>query len=182
MNYYSPFESFGIVDAKVPSVLETFEETIQFVDGRYEVSLPWKEFHPTLPDNFGLSEKRLNGLLRRLLQDPDTLREYDATIRYQLQQGIVEVVEQPHADEVEKVHYLPHHAVVRQEKKTTKLRVVYDASARSNGPSLNDCLHSGPKFDQKIFDILLRFRLHRCAVMADIEKAFSDDIHDSARP
>ena len=49
-------ESFGIVDAKVPSVLETFEETIQFVDGRYEVSLPWKKFHPTLPDNFGLSE------------------------------------------------------------------------------------------------------------------------------
>ena len=98
-----------------------------------------------------------------------TLREYDATIRYQLQQGIV----QPHADEVEKVHYLPHHAVVvRQEKKTTKLRVVYDASARSNGPSLNDCLHSGPKLDQKIFDFLLRFRLHRCAVMADIEKAF----------
>ena len=58
------------------------------------------------------------------------------------------------------------------DKKTTKLRVVYDASARSNSPSLSNCLHSGPKFDQKIFDILLRFRLHRCAVMADIEKAF----------
>jgi hypothetical protein len=49
---------------------------------------------------------------------------------------------------------------------------VYDASARANGPSLNDCLHAGPKFDQKILDLLLRFRAHRVALTADIEKAF----------
>ena len=52
------------------------------------------------------------------------------------------------------------------------LRVVYDASAKSDGPSLNDCLYTGPKFDQKILDILLRFRLHKVALTADIEKAF----------
>jgi len=52
------------------------------------------------------------------------------------------------------------------------VRVVYDASARSDGPSLNDCLHAGPKFEQKIMDILLRFRAHHIAVTADIEKAF----------
>ena len=39
-----------------------------------------------------------------------------------------------------KVHYLPHHAVIRRDKETTKLCVVYDASARSGGPSLNDYL------------------------------------------
>ena len=52
------------------------------------------------------------------------------------------------------------------------MHVVYDASARSNGPPLNDCLHPGPKFDQRIFDLLLRFRVHRVALIADIEKAF----------
>ena len=62
--------------------------------------------------------------------------------------------------------------MVRQDKETTKVRVVYDASARSDGPSLNDCLHPGPKFDQRIFDLLLRFRVHRVALIADIEKAF----------
>lgn len=72
----------------------------------------------------------------------------------------------------QKVHYLPHHAVIRQDKETTKLRIVYDASAKSNGPSLNDCLYTGPKFDQKIMDILLRFRTHRVALTGDIEKAF----------
>ena len=52
------------------------------------------------------------------------------------------------------------------------MRIVYDASSKVNGPSLNECLHAGPKFDQKILDILLRFRIHKVAVAADIEKAF----------
>ena len=64
---------------------------------------------------------------------------------------------------------------------TTKLRVVYDASARSSGPSLNDCLHKGPKFNQIILDLLLRFQSYRVALTAGIEKAFlmiSIDQHD----
>ena len=62
--------------------------------------------------------------------------------------------------------------MVRQDKTSSKLRIVYDASAKSNGPSLNDCLYTGPKFDQSIFDILLRFRVHKVALAGDIEKAF----------
>ena len=93
-------------------------------------------------------------------------------IKTQLNQGIVEPVEvQAHVD-VAGVHYLPHHAVIRRDKATTKLRIVYDASARSSGPSLNDCLDPGPKFNQKILDILTRFRVHKVAIIADIEKAF----------
>ena len=46
------------------------------------------------------------------------------------------------------MHYLHHHAVARCDKDTTKVRVVCDAYAKSNGPSLNDCLHVGPKFNQ----------------------------------
>jgi len=70
------------------------------------------------------------------------------------------------------VHYLPHHAVLWEDKATTRLRIVYDASARTCGPSLNECLYTGPKSGQKIMDILLRFRVHRIAIAADIEKAF----------
>ena len=70
------------------------------------------------------------------------------------------------------VHYLPHHAVIRQEWTTTKPRIGYNASAMTIGPSLNDCLDPGPKFDQKILDILSRFRVHKVAITADIKKAF----------
>ena len=70
------------------------------------------------------------------------------------------------------VHYLPHHAVIRSDKETTKLRVVYDASATTDGPVLNDCLYKAPKFRQKIMDIILRFRCYKVALVAGIEKAF----------
>ena len=49
---------------------------------------------------------------------------------------------------------------------------MYDVSAKSTGPSLNDCLYAGPSLTPLIFDILLRFRVHPIAIVADIEKAF----------
>jgi hypothetical protein len=164
-------ESLGILKDE-QSVYDTFTQQISFKQGRYEVHLPWKESHPLLPDNYELCRKRLNGLLRKLNQDPGQLRQYDAVIRDQLRQGVVEVVSDPTIFEEGRVHYLPHHAVVRHDKQTTKLRVVYDASAKADGPSLNDCLYTGPNFGQSILDILLRFRLHRVALVGDVEKAF----------
>ena len=163
-------ESLGICGPE-KMVHDEFADTITFKDGRYQVSLPWKEFHRPLPDHYQLSLKRLWGLLRRLRQNPTVLREYDHIIRDQLKRSIVEPVteETPTSN---RLHYLPHHAVFRSDKSTTKVRVVYDASARSEGPSLNECLHTGPKFNQHILDILLRFRHHRVALTADIEKAF----------
>ena len=149
-------ESFGIVEKPECSIHEDFATNIHFVDGRYEVQLPWKKNHPMLPDNYQLSLKQLRSLGRRLKLDPAILHEYDATIKSQIQQGIVEPVK-PSEDNLGQVHYLPHHAVVRCDKETTKVRVVYDASAHLDGPSLNDCLHVGPKLNQKILDILLRF-------------------------
>ena len=66
----------------------------------------------------------------------------------------------------------PNIAVIRKDKSTTKLRIAYDVSAKSTGCSLNECLHKGPKFDQKVLDILLRFRTYPIALIVDIEKAF----------
>ena len=93
-------------------------------------------------------------------------------IKDQLQKGIVERVNESEACEIGKVHYLPHHAVIRRDKETTRLRVVYDASSKSNGISLNSCLYTGPSLSQNIFDILIRFRSFKVAMISDIEKAF----------
>jgi hypothetical protein len=164
-------ESLSILK-KEGSVHDKFESTITFKGGRYEVNLPWKEQHQILPDNFETSRRRLMSLLQRLQRDPEVLKEYDAVIKDQLNRGIVEIVDEKDVGEMGQVHYLPHHAVIRRDKQTTKLRVVYDASAKSSGPSLNDCLYTGPAMTQSIMDIILRFRSYKTALAGDIEKAF----------
>ena len=70
------------------------------------------------------------------------------------------------------VHYIPHHAVIRRDKSTTGLRIVYDTSAKSDGALLSDCLLAGPALTQSIFDIMSRFRNNRVALVGGIKKAF----------
>ena len=61
-----------------------------------------------------------------------------------------------------KEFFLPHRPVIRQNAESTKLRIVYDASAKSeSGYSLNDYLEKGQSLQNKLWDILIktRFRL-----------------------
>ena len=136
-------ESLGIKPDEC-SVYQEFEKTIEFKDNRYEVSLPWKHFHLELPDHYDLSLKRLVGLLKRLKETPEVLHQYNAIIQDQIKKGIVEYVDTKEMLYDSPVHYLPHHVVLREDKSTTKLRIVYDASARTSGQSLNECLYVGP--------------------------------------
>ena len=65
------------------------------------------------------------------------------------------------------------HAVHKEHSTTTKVRVVFDASAKSsNGVSLNDTLLVGPTIHPPLIDVLLRFRLHRIALTADVSKMY----------
>jgi len=69
-------------------------------------------------------------------------------------------------------HYLPHRPVVKGSG-TTRVRTVFDASARERGqPSLNQCLEKGMNLIEIILTLLLHFRLHRIGIIADIQKAF----------
>ena len=123
------------------------EKNIQFKDGRYEVLLLWKENHPRLPNNFQLSLNQLRGLLHHFHHQPTVLQQYDNVIQDQLKKGMIQPVQDLEDTQEEKVHYLLHHAVIRQDRETTKLRVVYDALAKCQGaPSLNNCLYSKTNF------------------------------------
>ena len=165
-------ENLGILKSE-DTVYQNFEEEIKFVNGRYEVQLPWKEQHPLLPDNFKLSQKRLQSLGRRLKSDPDIFRAYDEVIQDQLKNGIIERVSPDEESPVGKTCYIPHQAVIKRDRDTTKLRIVYDASAkRGDEPSLNNCLYPGPCLLHNVAEILARFRFHSTALVADIEKAF----------
>ena len=123
-------------------VYEEFLESIMYENNHYVVNLPWKPDHAELPDNYDLSNKSLLGLLKRLRNEPEVLEEYDNVIRDQLNKGLVESVPEPN-EGAKRVHYLPQHTVIRQDKATTSsvvVQVVYNASAKSRGSSLNDCV------------------------------------------
>ena len=73
-------ESIGI-SKKEYTVYQLFSDEIQFIDGCYVVSLPWKEEDPKLPDNYGLCKRRLDLLFKKRDSNPDLLREYDTIIK-----------------------------------------------------------------------------------------------------
>ena len=144
------------------------------MDGHYSVRLPWREHHDVLPDNYELSANRLSSTLTRLRKDQPLFLEYDRVIQEQAQMGIIEEVKPTLINQMkDRVHYLSHHAVVRKDALTTKVRIAMDGSAKvkANAPSLNECLHTGPSLTPTIFDILLRFRWFKVALVSDIEKA-----------
>ena len=71
-------------------------------------------------------------------------------------------------------YYIPHKYVIRESAQTTKMRIVYDASARATPevPSLNDCLYTGQPLQNKIWVILVQQRTYPVGVAADIKQAF----------
>ena len=104
--------------------------------------------------------------------NPDLVQKYDDIIKDQLRKGIIEKVRTESNCTLK--HYIPHHAVINPTKATTKVRIVYDASAKTKpeNNSLHECLYRGPILLQNLTGILLRFRMKQIAMVADIEKAF----------
>ena len=70
--------------------------------------------------------------------------------------------------------YIPHKPVVRENAETTKVRIVFDASAKANedSPSLNECLETGPPIQNLLWDVLVRNRVKPIALAGDIKQAF----------
>lgn len=78
-----------------------------------------------------------------------------------------------------KVYYIPHHAVVRETSVTTKLRVVFDGSAKPiNGTSLNEELLIGPPLQQDIRDLIIRWRSHKIALLGDVKQMYRQILVD----
>ena len=170
-------ESMGIKEGPNDSETnpELFLTNVKFAHGRYEVGLPWLRERSEVTDHYNLCFNRLKCLQRRLIKEPDMLMEYQRLINDQLSCGIIEGVSNSDSSLSDQtcIHYMPRHPVVKQNRSTTKVRIVYDGSATSHKQlSLNDCLQVGPNPIPKLFNVLIRFRCHQVALVADIEKAF----------
>lgn len=159
-----------------------FKETVtRNVEGRYEVRLPWMEGHRPLPSNLKIAEKRLQSTLKKLKKD-SLVEAYDAVFQEWLTEGIIEQVSGEDCFNANG-HYLPHRPVIKEGSSTTKIRPVFDASAReTDSPSLNHCLEKGQNLIELIPSILVRFRENPIGVVADIRKAFLQiSVHEKDR-
>ena len=82
---------------------------------------------------------------------------------------------------VSEVFYLPIQVVCKESSSTTKLHVVFDASSPSStGTSLNDMMLVGPTVHSSLWEVLLRYRLHRVAIMADVSRMYRAVLLDAA--
>ncbi|XP_066926364.1 uncharacterized protein [Clytia hemisphaerica] len=172
-------ESLGIkcenFDTEKREFVKEFENSLKFNEKEkmYEATYPVKEENWSLGDNYELCRKRLQCLSKSFENNQQLLKDYQKIFNEQLTKGVIEKA--PNDQEVGKTHYIPHHAVIKPEKSTTKVRIVYDASAKANNNelfSLNECLEAGPPLNTDLFEILLRFRTDKVAIVGDIEKAF----------
>ncbi|GFU65289.1 integrase catalytic domain-containing protein [Trichonephila clavipes] len=150
-------------------MIERFQKDIKILpSGRYEVALPFK-IEGQLRDNRGLTLKRLKRTCKEM-GEKNSLKEYASIFD---EWEALKIIERVTETKIETdAYYLPHRAVFKISE-TTKIRPVFDATAREgNNPSFNDCLLKGPNLIELITDILDRFRMYPIGLSADIEKAF----------
>ena len=147
------------------------ERNIEFVDGHYQMPLPWKNNAVKLPESRAMATRRLQHLKRRLEKNPDLHQKYTEQMEAYIKKGYAKVVQDKEASAKRRMWYLPHHAVIN-EKKPGKVRIVFDCAARLCGQSFNDHLMKGPNLVNSIVGVLLRFRKHLIAVVGDIESMF----------
>ena len=83
-----------------------------------------------MPGNFMLLNCRLHSLKNKLGRDPDLKREYHEILQDYIQNGINENVDNEGIPG--KTNYLPHRGIVRHDKEITKVRIVFNGSAKFN--------------------------------------------------
>ncbi|XP_038060160.1 uncharacterized protein LOC119731170 [Patiria miniata] len=152
--------------------VKTWNDSVNLVDGHYQLDIPFKSDTPDLPENRIVAERRLQSLAKRFTKDPGLHSRYCAEIQNLLSRGFAErVPEHELASSTGRTWYLPHHCVLNPNK-PEKLRVVFDCAARCCGTSLNDRVLQGPDMMNKLVGVLTRFQEHKVGLMGDIEQMF----------
>ncbi|KAF8371745.1 hypothetical protein PRIPAC_78174, partial [Pristionchus pacificus] len=118
-----------------------FHETVEKIDGHYQVQYFIKPESVNLPTNYELACSRLRSTIHSLSKNVIHLEFYNSIINDQLTAGMIEEAYHPSDQQC---HYLANQAVLRLDKPTTPLRIVYDASAKLKGKS---CLNDIPRYN-----------------------------------
>ncbi|KAH8314302.1 hypothetical protein KR074_012459, partial [Drosophila pseudoananassae] len=147
------------------------KNTVVLPSGRFEVRLPFKSDPSVLGNSFEVAKRRFLSLEKRLSRDPNLKKMY---VEFMEEYESLGHMSPTSNDVLATPHYvIPHQCVLRPQSTSTKLRVVFDASCKtSTHKCLNDLLMVGPTIQEELYSILLRFRLNRFALIADIKKMY----------
>ena len=162
---------YGHLTQEEKLVLDQFKNChTRLENGRFMVLLPKKSGTKPLGESRSQAVRRFVAFERSLHQKSQ-FPEFKAVIDEYFESGHAEAADlnkPPHS-----VFYLPMHVVRKSSSTTTKVRAVFDASAKtSSGVSLNDTLLVGPTVHSSLVDVLLRFRQHRVALVADVSRMY----------
>lgn len=170
-NMESPNSSTLLSEAD-SNAMKTLNATCKKVDGRYETGLLWKNSDVQLPESYNNAYRRLMCLHKKIAKDKLLQQNMQNQINNLLEKGYARKLNSSElATPNDKVWYLPTFITLNPNK-PNKMRLVWDAAARSNGASLNDFITSGPDLLKPLVDILLAFRIGKYAICGDIAEMF----------
>ena len=167
-------ESMGVACPDREAVEQkVIKENCQKKGQQWLVPYPWRKDPNGLPDNKVVVEKMLCATEKRLLKNEEHAKAYDQQIQEMVQMGFARKLTDGEIESYSgPVHYIPHHAVLRPDKKSTPIRIVFNSSSVYAGQCLNDYWIKGPDLLNNLFGVILRFRQKPVAVCADISKMY----------
>ncbi|XP_062556820.1 uncharacterized protein LOC134221646 [Armigeres subalbatus] len=148
------FEQEELPEEKEPSseeqeIEEHFRETYRRdEEGRFVVQLPFRESIHQLGNSRSLAMKRFLSSEKRLSNKLEMRNMYQDFLQEYIDLGHCHEIREENDLPGQQSYYLPHHAVLKPSSTSTKLRVVFDGKARSDGLSLNEVLMVGPKIQK----------------------------------
>lgn len=167
-------ESLGISDSSDYDTeqISKFDESIELINGKYHVQLPWKESIKDVRSNFEVSKLILNKVVNKL-NETELYDSYNNVIQQQVEDGIIEPISLDSINVYDHV-WVPHRPVVKHdEQSTTKVRIVLNCSLKiKDTPSLNEAAYAGIDMMNNLLELLLKLRFHKYFVISDIRQAF----------
>lgn len=150
------------------------EKHFRTPDGRYVVPIPWRKDAPRLGNSYTKAVQLYIGQEKRWEKNPTHKQLSDEFMEEYLKLNhMAKVPKHMQSDTSSNSYYIPYHSILRQNALTSKLRNVFNASSStSNGITLNQTIHVGPKLQTHICDILTRIRQFKYVFTSDITKMY----------
>ena len=174
VKHYFDIDSIGIhnyslINEDENHALRTLEGTSRYVDNAWEVGLPWKKGLLDIPDSRPQAVRRLNCLEKKLDRDPQYANLYYSEMNRLIEQSFAEKREKGFTGN--HVWYLPHFGV-QNANKPGRIRLVFDAAAKSSKISFNDLVLPGPDLLELLLRVIMRFSQFAIAIKADMRDMF----------